>query len=95
MRDIVTQIETQEQMFRQMNNPAQADKMKSWATYIKGLRAEVEALTKHTVHIYNAGYTQGHNDTVEGQYVDIVSSDMNSYHDDIVTNLIAELKDMP
>ena len=46
--------------------------------------AEVEA---QSVHIYNSGYHAGHHDTVEGRYVDIHPSDMDSYHAEEVAEL--------
>lgn len=47
MRDIVKSIRTQSQMFRQMNNSVQADKLEGWAKYIEELRAAlVEAQAK-------------------------------------------------
>lgn len=43
------------------------------------------------IHIYNSGYHAGHHDTVEGQYTDILSCDMDTYHEDVVRGLIEEL----
>ena len=40
------------------------------------------------IHIYNSGYHAGHHDTVEGQYVDIYPSDMDTYHEDVVIDLL-------
>ena len=55
------------------------------------LEADVEALKGAAVHIYNSGYHAGHHDTVEGGYVDIHPSDMDSYHAEEVTELLAAL----
>lgn len=47
---------------------------------------------KRLVHVYNSGYKAGHHDTVETFYVDIVEAEMDTYHEDIVTELVAELE---
>lgn len=39
---------------------------------------------------FNNGYMRGHHDTVEAQFTDIHHSDMNSYHEDIVDDILAE-----
>ena len=39
------------------------------------------------VRAYNAGYMAGHHDTVEGGFVDIHPSDMDTYHADVVAEL--------
>jgi len=46
---------------------------------------------KFSTHIYNCGYIAGHNDTVEGTFTDIYTQDMNTYHDDIVNELLIDL----
>lgn len=60
------------------------------ATVVK-LEAEVVSLREAAVHIYNSGYSAGHHYTVEGSYVDIHSSDMDSYHAEEVAELLAAL----
>jgi hypothetical protein len=40
--------------------------------------------------MYNKGYKAGHHATVEGQYVDILDEDMDTYHDDIVNEILSE-----
>lgn len=48
------------------------------------------------VSLFNHGYGSGHHDTVEGQYTDIHRSDITTYHDDIVGELVEDLlRDMP
>lgn len=44
------------------------------------------------IHVYNCGYTAGHEATVEGNYTDIFQCDMGSYHNDAVDALVGELK---
>ena len=55
------------------------------------LRAELAALKDAAVYAYNSGYRAGHHYTVEGGYVDIRSSDMNTYHAEEVAELLAAL----
>ncbi|HGP4154527.1 TPA: hypothetical protein ACLMQJ_002742 [Yersinia enterocolitica] len=48
------------------------------------------------VSLFNYGYGSGHHDTVEGQYTDIHRSDITTYHDDVVGELVEDLlRDMP
>lgn len=66
------------------------------------MRAEITALEEENaelkrllVHVYNAGYHAGHHDTVESVYVHIVECDMDTYHEDVVGELTAALKEKP
>jgi hypothetical protein len=43
--------------------------------------------------VFNTGYHSGHHDTVEGGYVHIEAGDMDSYHDDEVKELVADLRE--
>ena len=47
-------------------------------------------LLAFVVGVYNQGYKAGHHDTVEGGYVDIFDCDMNTYHEDVVREIITE-----
>ena len=58
---------------------------------IERLRAENEALKANSVHLYNLGYHAGHNDTVEACYMHIVAADMETYHSDVVAEIMAAL----
>jgi hypothetical protein len=42
------------------------------------------------VRLYNQGYKAGHHDTVEAGYVDIFDCDMETYHEDVVREILAE-----
>jgi hypothetical protein len=42
------------------------------------------------VHLYNLGYKSGHHDTVEGQYIDLLGQDMDTYHSDFVSEWLEE-----
>ena len=50
--------------------------------------AELEAIQ---CHIYNSGYHAGHEDTVESCYTDIFTCDMDTYHQEVVSELVADL----
>lgn len=41
--------------------------------------------------VYNKGYHAGHNDTVEAQYVHILDVDMETYHADIVDEILSDI----
>jgi len=43
-------------------------------------------------HIYNAGYSAGHHDTVEATYTDILPVDIEEIHSEIVEVLFMELE---
>ncbi|MGH1475227.1 hypothetical protein [Yersinia proxima] len=48
------------------------------------------------VSLFNHGYGSGHHHTVEGCYTDIHRSDITTYHDDVVGELVEDLlRDMP
>ena len=51
---------------------------------------ELGLLRSLVARIYNSGYHAGHHDTVEGGYVDIFSVDMDTYHADVVAEIILE-----
>lgn len=51
--------------------------------------AELEAAqTWVPVRLYNAGYAAGHEDTVEACYTDVADCDKDTYHADIVAELL-------
>ena len=68
-----------------------AENFKQVRMRIEALEAEVAALKGASVHIYNSGYHAGHHYTVEGGYVDIHPSDMDTYHAEEVAELLAAL----
>lgn len=76
--------------YKAMLFQAQTERDVARATVVK-LEAEVVSLREAAVHIYNSGYSAGHHYTVEGSYVDIHSSDMDSYHAEDVAELLAAL----
>ena len=42
-------------------------------------------------YIYYMAYHAGHHDTVEGNYTDVLFVDAFTYHDDVVSDLLAQL----
>ena len=56
---------------------------------------QIASLKDERTFWYNQGYLSGHHDTVEGCYTDIVASDMETYHQDIVNDIISELAAQP
>ena len=48
-------------------------------------------LKRFLIHLYNAGYLQGHHDTVERQFVAIKNCDIDSYQEDIIMKLVNEI----
>jgi hypothetical protein len=51
---------------------------------------QIEKLRNLQCRLYNSGYHAGHHDTVEGMYTDIYPVDMDSYHDDLVAEIVAD-----
>lgn len=54
------------------------------------LAAENAGLKSLSVKLYNYGYLNGHHHTVEGYFTDIHRSDIDSYHSDVVEEIIDE-----
>lgn len=54
-------------------------------------RLVIDPLLPFLTHIYNAGYNDGHNDTVEGCYTYIYPVDMETYQDDFVAELVKDI----
>jgi len=57
---------------------------------ISTLRERIATLKKVSVRLYNQGYHAGHNDTVESCYTDILPVDMDTYHADVVAEILKE-----
>lgn len=73
---------------------AYCNDMRDAAVEIERLTTEHQAIKDATrpfwTWMYNQGYAQGHHDTVESMYTDVLPVDMETYHDDIVSDLLAE-----
>jgi len=57
---------------------------------LEAQQAVIDSTLPFWTWMYNQGYTQGHHDTVESMYTDVQSVDMETYHDDIVSELLGE-----
>lgn len=51
---------------------------------------ECEDTLASACRLYNAGYNAGHNDTVEGDYTQVLGVDADTYHSDVVTEFLDE-----
>lgn len=49
-----------------------------------------ENLIKLLCFIYNSGYQNGHHHTVESYFTDVHYNDFESYHEDVVVELLEE-----
>lgn len=65
---------------------------------VDGLRERIEELEKidpqklnFATWLYNCGYISGHHDTVEGVYTHVGYEDHDTYHDDVVGELLNEI----
>jgi hypothetical protein len=52
--------------------------------------AQGEDVLRALTRLFASGYLAGHNDTVEGHYVDVSYTDRAHYHRDTVTELLAD-----
>ncbi|WP_333497530.1 hypothetical protein [Kluyvera sp. CHPC 1.2972] len=52
--------------------------------------AEAAGLKTISVKLYNYGYMNGHHHTVEGYFTDIHRSDIDTYHSDVVEEIIEQ-----
>ena len=69
---------------------AQAKTIGEQQDEITSLRDQLEQSQRLNIRLYNSGYHAGHEDTVEGGYTDVHPEDMDSYHDDLVAEIVAE-----
>lgn len=51
----------------------------------------IKLTIEQLVRVYNIGYNAGHNDTVEGNATPAHYSEMDTYHEDVVLDLLDEL----
>lgn len=56
----------------------------------EALAAENAGLKSTSVKLYNHGYLNGHQSTVEGYFTDIHRNDIDTYHSDVVEEIIDE-----
>ncbi|QNQ56153.1 hypothetical protein [Serratia liquefaciens] len=67
----------------------------SVAAVIKALAVENAALKSRSIKLFNLGYLRGHESTVEGYFVDVHWSDIDTYHDDVVAEIIEDEDETP
>jgi len=62
----------------------------------RALRVNVNSLVmcQAITRIYNSGYNEGHNDTVEGMYTHIYAEDIDTYQEDYVEELLSSIQEL-
>ena len=65
--------------------------IKSLRTYKSLENSEASLILEELSEIYAEGYKAGHNDTVEGQYIDVLPCDRNTFFAEEVNQLIEEI----
>ena len=58
-----------------------------------GLAHRIAQLEAQQIWLYNQGYLAGHHDTVEAQFTNIYQVDMDTYHADVVAELLQQGND--
>ena len=83
-----TYIENGEEYFAPVNDAYLPDDAEPLYT---SPPAQQEPVAKSLlVSLYTTGYKDGHHDTVEGQYIDVHQSEMDTYHLDVVANWLED-----
>lgn len=54
------------------------------------LAVENAELKSLSIKLFNLGYLHGHESTVEGYFVDVHRNDIDTYHDDVVAEIIED-----
>jgi len=54
------------------------------------LAVENAELKARSIKLFNLGYLHGHESTVEGYFVDVHRNDIDTYHDDVVAEIIED-----
>ncbi len=65
------------------------------ADRVNALAVENEALKSRSIKLFNLGYLHGHESTVEGYFVDVHRNDIDTYHDDVVAEIIEDEDETP
>ena len=86
--------------YQQLNISDILTHIESLTKYLINIELELQIEKTHTLilqkiitHIYNTGYNNGHNDTIESCYVPILPCDMNTINSDIVSELVQTLEE--
>lgn len=64
-------------------------------TECDALAVENAALKSRSIKLFNLGYLRGHESTVEGYFVDVHWCDIDTYHDDVVAEIIEDEDETP
>ncbi|MEO9268649.1 hypothetical protein ABI244_05450 [Serratia ureilytica] len=59
------------------------------------LAVENAALKSRSIKLFNLGYLHGHESTVEGYFVDVHRNDIDTYHDEVVAEIIEDEDETP
>jgi len=59
------------------------------------LKAKPDPQLKQATRLYNQGYMAGHEDTVEAVFTPLVDADMETYHSDVVEEIMKEMEENP
>lgn len=59
------------------------------------LAVENAGLKAISIKLFNLGYLHGHESTVEGYFVDVHRNDIDTYHDDVVAEIIEDEDETP
>ena len=70
---------------------AMRNNLPDFLTELTRLRDENKAMKEFGVLMYNHGYMNGHHHTVEGYFTDIHQCDMETYHEDVVSDIVEDL----
>ncbi|ELH4238907.1 MULTISPECIES: hypothetical protein [Serratia] len=65
------------------------------AQRVEMLAVENSALKSRSIKLFNLGYLRGHESTVEGYFVDVHRNDIDTYHDDVVAEIIEDEDETP
>lgn len=59
------------------------------------LAVENTGLKAISIKLFNLGYLHGHESTVEGYFVDVHRNDIDTYHDDVVAEILEDEDETP
>lgn len=72
-----------------------AETIKELTDRVNALAVENAALKSRSIKLFNLGYLRGHESTVEGYFVDVHWCDIDTYHDDVVAEIIEDEDETP
>ncbi|MEG9791160.1 hypothetical protein V6X42_01545 [Serratia marcescens] len=72
-----------------------AETIKELTDRVNALAVENQAQKSRSIKLFNLGYLHGHESTVEGYFVDVHRNDIDTYHDDVVAEIIEDEDETP